>query len=101
MDQHVTGEHHHGERIATLEARYEALKGDLDEYRQEHKEEMKDLRKLIEDSSTSVNTLLKKVDRYESKLGAVFLVATSLIAVFKMLGESGWAWLKHFFTSGA
>lgn len=89
----------HGERIAKMEARYDALKDDLAEYRVEHKQEIKELRKLIEDLGEPVNALVKKVDRYESKLGAVFLVATSLIALFKMLGESGWAWIKHFFTA--
>lgn len=98
LNDYIAGSHH-GERIAKLEAKYDALKDDLAEYRIEHKQEIKELRKLIEDLGEPVNALVKKVDRYESKLGAVFLVATSLIAFFKVLGESGWAWIKHFFTA--
>lgn len=45
----------------------------------------------IEDN---LETLMRKIERYESKLGGVFLAATAIIAFFKLLGETGWQWLK-------
>lgn len=44
-----------------------------------------------------IDVLVDKITRYESKLGGVFVVATAVIAFFKMLGEAGWLWLKQLF----
>jgi hypothetical protein len=44
-----------------------------------------------------IDALVDKITRYESKLGGVFVVATAVIAFFKMLGEAGWEWLKQLF----
>lgn len=41
--------------------------------------------------------LVKKVERYESKLGGVFLLATAIIAFLKLIGEKGWSWLSSIF----
>lgn len=46
---------------------------------------------------SKIDALVDKITRYESKLGGVFVVATAVIAFFKMLGEAGWEWLKHLF----
>jgi hypothetical protein len=44
-----------------------------------------------------IDALVDKITRYESKLGGVFVVATAVIAFFKMIGEAGWVWLKQLF----
>lgn len=44
-----------------------------------------------------IDALVNKITRYESKLGGVFVVATAVIAFFKMLGEAGWQFLKDLF----
>ena len=46
---------------------------------------------------SKIDALVDKITRYESKLGGVFVVATAVIAFFKMLGEAGWEWLKQVF----
>lgn len=51
----------------------------------------------VERYETKIDALVDKITRYESKLGGVFVVATAVIAFFKMLGEAGWEWLKQLF----
>ena len=75
------------ERIARLETKMDAV-----EYT--YREAKTDVQK-IEDN---LETLMRKIDRYESKLGGVFLAATALIAFIKLVGETGWKWLVDFFS---
>ena len=75
------------ERIARLETKMDAV-----EYT--YREAKTDVQK-IEDN---LETLMRKIERYESKLGGVFLVATALIAFIKLVGETGWKWLVDFFS---
>jgi hypothetical protein len=51
----------------------------------------------VERYEVKIDALVDKITRYESKLGGVFVVATAVIAFFKMLGEAGWEWLKQLF----
>lgn len=51
----------------------------------------------VERYEAKIDALVDKITRYESKLGGVFVVATAVIAFFKMLGEAGWEWLKQLF----
>lgn len=75
------------ERIARLETKMDAV-----EYT--YREAKTDVQK-IEDN---LETLMRKIERYESKLGGVFLAATALIAFIKLVGETGWKWLVDFFS---
>lgn len=75
------------ERIARLEAKMDTV-----EYT--YREAKADVRK-IEDN---LETLMRKIERYESKLGGVFLAATALIAFIKLVGETGWRWIQDFFS---
>lgn len=75
------------ERIARLETKMDAV-----EYT--YREAKTDVQK-IEDN---LETLMRKIERYESKLGGVFLAATALIALIKLVGETGWKWLVDFFS---
>ena len=70
------------ERIARLETKMDAIE-------ETYRDARSDVRK-IEDN---LETLMRKIDRYESKLGGVFLAATALIAFIKLIGETGWKWL--------
>lgn len=45
----------------------------------------------------NLESLMRKIDRYESKLGGVFLAATAIIAFFKLIGETGWKWFTSLF----
>jgi len=74
------------ERIARLETKMEAVERAGTDVRG-------DVRK-IEDN---LETLMRKIERYESKLGGVFLAATAIIAFFKLIGEAGWQWIKSLF----
>lgn len=75
------------ERIARLETKMDTV-----EYT--YREAKVDVRK-IEDN---LETLMRKIERYESKLGGVFLAATALIAFIKLVGEAGWRWIQDFFS---
>lgn len=75
------------ERVARLEAKMDTV-----EYT--YRESKTDVRK-IEDN---LETLMRKIERYESKLGGVFLAATALIAFIKLVGEAGWRWIQDFFS---
>ncbi len=75
------------ERIARLETKMDAV-----EYT--YREAKSDVQK-IEDN---LETLMRKIDRYESKLGGVFLAATAIIAFIKLIGEAGWKWLVDLFS---
>ena len=75
------------ERIARLETKMDAV-----EYT--YREAKTDVQK-IEDN---LETLMRKIERYESKLGGVFLAATALIAFIRLVGETGWKWLVDFFS---
>lgn len=75
------------ERIARLETKMDTV-----EYT--YREAKVDVRK-IEDN---LETLMRKIERYESKLGGVFLAATALIAFIKLVGETGWRWIQDFFS---
>ena len=75
------------ERIARLEAKMDTV-----EYT--YRGAKADVRK-IEDN---LATLMRKIERYESKLGGVFLAATALIAFIKLVGETGWRWIQDFFS---
>lgn len=74
------------ERLVRLEMKMEAV----ERYRARAGEEVKAL-------EAKIDSLVNKITRYESKLGGVFVVATAVIAFFKMLGEAGWEWLKQVF----
>ncbi len=52
---------------------------------------------VVEQYEAKIDSLANKITRYESKLGGVFVLATAVIALFKMLGEAGWEWLKQIF----
>jgi len=74
------------ERLVRLEMKMEAV----ERYGARAGEEVKAL-------EAKIDSLVNKITRYESKLGGVFVVATAVIAFFKMLGEAGWEWLKQIF----
>lgn len=84
MDEHVADI---VERIARLETKMDAVEN-------AYRDTKYDVKK-IEDN---LETLMRKIERYESKLGGVFLAATALIAFIKLIGEAGWKWLVDFFT---
>jgi len=75
------------ERIARLETKMDAV-----EYT--YREAKTDVQKIKD----NLETLMRKIERYESKLGGVFLAATALIAFIKLVGETGWKWLVDFFS---
>jgi len=75
------------ERIARLETKMDAV-----EYT--YREAKTDVQKI----GDNLETLMRKIERYESKLGGVFLAATALIAFIKLAGETGWKWLVDFFS---
>lgn len=74
------------ERIARLETKMEAVERAGTESRAELRQ--------IDDN---LATLMRKIERYESKLGGVFVAATAIIAFFKLIGEAGWQWIKSLF----
>ena len=84
MDEHVADI---VERIARLETKMDAVEN-------AYRDTKYDVKK-IEDN---LATLMRKIERYESKLGGVFLAATALIAFIKLVGETGWKWLVDFFS---
>lgn len=84
MDEHVADI---VERIARLETKMDAVEN-------AYRDTKYDVKK-IEDNLAS---LMRKIERYESKLGGVFLAATALIAFIKLVGETGWKWLVDFFS---
>ena len=74
------------ERLVRLEMKMEAV----ERYAVRAESEYKAL-------ESKIDALVDKITKYESKLGGVFVVATAVIAFFKMLGEAGWEWLKQLF----
>ena len=74
------------ERLVRLEMKMEAV--------EKHVTHAAEEAKALE---SKIDALVDKITRYESKLGGVFVVATAVIAFFKMLGEAGWIWLKQVF----
>lgn len=74
------------ERIARLETKMEAVE-----------RAGTDVRGYVRKIEDNLETLMRKIERYESKLGGVFLAATAIIAFFKLIGEAGWQWIKSLF----
>ena len=74
------------ERLVRLETKMEAVERHAAQVAARH-----------EAVESKIDSLVDKITRYESKLGGVFVVATAVIAFFKMIGEAGWEWIKQLF----